>query len=72
MIYEFALEPKLLNNWKDYRYFVEKFGVQHGRLISSYPLQSTHRFWRGGGIIALQIAVVLMNVMDMILASLRC
>lgn len=37
MIYEYALEPSLLNNWKDFRYFTEKFGVSHGRLISRYP-----------------------------------
>jgi hypothetical protein len=27
MLYEYALEPALLNNWKDFRYFTEKFGV---------------------------------------------
>ncbi len=37
MIYEYALEPVLLNNWKDFRYFAEKFGVPKGRLISRYP-----------------------------------
>jgi hypothetical protein len=37
MIYEYALEPVLLSNWKDFRYFVEKFGITHGRLISRYP-----------------------------------
>lgn len=37
MIKEFALEPSLLNNWKDFRYFVEKFGIPQGRLISKYP-----------------------------------
>lgn len=37
MIYEYALEPLLLNNWKDFRYFIEKFGVAQGRLISRYP-----------------------------------
>jgi hypothetical protein len=37
MIYEYALEPALLSNWKDFRYFTEKFGVPNGRLISRYP-----------------------------------
>src|SRR5215475_10033311 len=37
MIYEYALEPVLLSNWKDFRYFTEKFGVAQGRLISRYP-----------------------------------
>jgi len=37
MLHEFAVEPRLLTNWKDFRYFVEKFGVPHGRLISRYP-----------------------------------
>jgi hypothetical protein len=37
MILEYALEPDLLNNWKDFRYFTEKFGVARGRLISRYP-----------------------------------
>lgn len=37
MIYEFALEPTLLNSWERFRYLTEKFGVQHGRLISRYP-----------------------------------
>lgn len=37
MIYEYALEPALLSNWKDFRYFPEKFGVAQGRLISRYP-----------------------------------
>jgi hypothetical protein len=37
MIYEYALEPSLLSNWQDFRYFTEKFGVPKGRLISRYP-----------------------------------
>jgi hypothetical protein len=37
MIYEYALEPALLSNWKDFRYFAEKFGVAKGRLISRFP-----------------------------------
>lgn len=37
MIHEYALEPALLNNWRDFRYFTEKFGFSEGRLISRYP-----------------------------------
>jgi hypothetical protein len=37
MIFEYALEPILLNNWPDFRYFTEQFGVPQGRLISEYP-----------------------------------
>ncbi len=37
MIFEYAVEPILLNNWKDFRYFTEKFGVPNGRLISRFP-----------------------------------
>ncbi|RJP27756.1 MAG: hypothetical protein C4527_12550 [Candidatus Omnitrophota bacterium] len=37
MIYEFALEPDILYNWDRVRYFTEKFGIEHGRLISKFP-----------------------------------
>ena len=37
MFSEYALDPSLLGNWKDFRYFVEKFGWQHGRLIAVFP-----------------------------------
>lgn len=37
MFYEYALEPQLLNNWPDFRYFFENMGVSRGRLISRYP-----------------------------------
>jgi hypothetical protein len=37
MLYEYALEPALLNNWKDFRYFTERFGVSRGRMIARYP-----------------------------------
>jgi hypothetical protein len=37
MLYEFALEPSLLNGWQIFRYFMGKFGVDQGRLISRYP-----------------------------------
>ena len=37
MIYEFAVDPVALNNWQHFRYLIEKFGVEHGRLISEFP-----------------------------------
>ena len=37
MLFEYAVEPVLLNNWPSFRYFYEKFGVPQGRLISRYP-----------------------------------
>lgn len=37
MLAEFALEPELLSNWRDYRFYVGQFGVANGRLISRYP-----------------------------------
>ena len=37
MFYEYALEPQLLNNWRDFRYFFENMGMSRGRLISRYP-----------------------------------
>ncbi|MCD6297177.1 MAG: hypothetical protein J7M30_08480 [Deltaproteobacteria bacterium] len=37
VFYEYALDPELLTNWKDFRYFSEKFGWSYGRLISRYP-----------------------------------
>lgn len=37
MIREYGLEPSLLSNWDNFRYFIEKFGVPQGRLISRFP-----------------------------------
>ena len=37
MIHEFALEPTCLDNWQDFRYFFDLFGIPHGRLISQFP-----------------------------------
>lgn len=37
MIHEFAVDPVALNNWQDFRYLVENFGVDRGRLISRFP-----------------------------------
>lgn len=37
MIYEYALDPDLLDNWKDIRYFKDNSGSEKGRLISEYP-----------------------------------
>lgn len=37
MLHEFAVDPKVLSTWKDFRYFIDFFGVPHGRLISRFP-----------------------------------
>jgi hypothetical protein len=37
MLHEYALDPFVLSNWPSFRYFYEKFGVAHGRLISRFP-----------------------------------
>lgn len=37
MLQEFALEPALLNNWHDFRFFISQFGIDKGRLISRFP-----------------------------------
>lgn len=37
MIYEYAVEPKCLREWQNFRYLVEHFGVSRGRLISQFP-----------------------------------
>ena len=38
MIKEFALEPDVLaTSFRDFSYFIEKFGVGQGRVISRFP-----------------------------------
>jgi hypothetical protein len=37
MIDEFALDPSALCSYERFRYFMEKFGVSNGRLISLFP-----------------------------------
>jgi hypothetical protein len=39
MLNEYAIEPELFDNWERFRYLIEKFGVENGRLISQYPLE---------------------------------
>lgn len=41
MLYEYGLEPEVLSNWQSFRYFYEKFGVEHGRIISRFPKKWT-------------------------------
>jgi len=47
MIYEYALDPKLIIKWatdkKDCRYFNEKFGIGKSRLICEYPREAFHK-----------------------------
>ena len=37
MLHEYAVEPDVLSNWSSFRYFVDQFGVQYGRMISRFP-----------------------------------
>jgi len=49
MIYEFALEPKLVASWhhrKQYLFFHEKFGLHTRRLISAYPKKWIKLVWK--------------------------
>ena len=38
MLFEYAVEPQAIgSNWKDFRYLIEKFDFDRGRLISRFP-----------------------------------
>jgi hypothetical protein len=37
MLYEFALDPEVLNRWEPFRYLIDQFGIQHGRMIARFP-----------------------------------
>jgi len=37
MLKEYALDPACLREWLTFRYFIENFGVPHGRLIAEFP-----------------------------------
>ena len=37
LLREFALQPSLLNNWADFRFYYDNFGIHRGRLISRFP-----------------------------------
>lgn len=37
LFHEFALDPKVLSDWRSFRYFWDHFGVEQGRLISEFP-----------------------------------
>jgi len=37
MLYEYAIEPRALTNWKDFRYVIENLGISQGRLVSDFP-----------------------------------
>ena len=38
MLYEYAVEPSAIgSNWHNFRYLIEKFGFDRGRLISQFP-----------------------------------
>lgn len=38
MLFEYAVEPKAIgSSWQNFRYWIEKFGFDRGRLISRFP-----------------------------------
>ena len=38
MLYEYAVEPKAIGaSWENFRYLIDKFGLDRGRLISRFP-----------------------------------
>jgi len=41
MVHEFAIDPEVLNNWKDFRFFWDQCGYSHGRLIVGIPTRKT-------------------------------
>jgi len=48
MVYEYALEPDLVATWcnrLDFRYFVTKFGLGEGRMVSRYPKPWKRLVW---------------------------
>lgn len=45
MLYEYAVEPQVLSTWADFRYFADRFGNGHGRLISKYPESWPRLVW---------------------------
>lgn len=45
MLYEYAVEPKVLSTWADFRYFADRFGNEHGRLIAKYPESWMRLVW---------------------------
>lgn len=45
MLYEYAVEPQVLSTWADFRFFADRFGVSHGRLISKYPESWPRLVW---------------------------
>ena len=40
MLYEYALDPEVISDWKSLRFFADSFGFSQGRLISEFPKKS--------------------------------
>lgn len=51
MVYEYALDPALLDNWKDFRFFQQSFGPAKGRLIADFP-----RKWKRAVLEAIRVS----------------
>lgn len=51
MIFEYALDPALLDNWKDCRFFLQSFGPDKGRLVADFP-----RKWKRAVLEAIRVS----------------
>ncbi len=50
MLHEYGLDPECLNEWNTFRFFMGKFGISQGRLISQFPktwLRNVHETCHG-------------------------
>jgi hypothetical protein len=46
MFYEYAIEPQAIgSSWANFRYIIEKFGIDKGRLISQFPKRWFHEVY---------------------------
>ncbi len=49
MFQEIALEPSLLRDWRDFRFFISQFGATQGRFISRFPSDWRKRVFEAAG-----------------------
>ena len=69
MINVYALDPELLTNWSDFRYFISCFGYDKGRLIARYPNKWKKRIYdsvQGSPVEKKRIEIALQRIDDRI------
>jgi hypothetical protein len=50
MLFEYAVEPKVISTtWQSFRYFIEKFGFDRGRLIAQFPKEWVKEVYASAG-----------------------